>query len=170
VHLRMSTATRIGQDRPGRVDQPLGSAKAGGAQRIVAPEGLALVRADDTFAIVPNSSGDQRFQPVRVRAGPCARPSAVQLQPEVRPEEHSISTMWDARCSQADNDVPPQLGERRNGSRPQLLKSDVAVGAAFSEGVLVFFGAEEPEVPAVFEPEADRFFSLLAAEIAAGFF
>jgi uncharacterized protein YjbJ (UPF0337 family) len=54
--------------------------------------------------------------------------------------------------------------------RPKLLESDVAIGAAFSERVLMFLGAEEPEVPTVFEPEVDRLLGFLAAPITARFF
>jgi hypothetical protein len=50
------------------------------------------------------------------------------------------------------------------------LESDVAIGAAFSERVLVFLGAEEPEVPTVFEPEVDGLLGFLAAQITARFF
>ena len=50
------------------------------------------------------------------------------------------------------------------------MESDVAIGAALSERVLVFLGAEEPEVPAIFEPEVDWLLGFLAAKIAARFF
>jgi hypothetical protein len=50
------------------------------------------------------------------------------------------------------------------------LQSDVAIGTAFSERVLVFLGAEGPEVPTVFEPEVDGLLGFLAAQITARFF
>jgi hypothetical protein len=50
------------------------------------------------------------------------------------------------------------------------LESNVSVGAAFSERVLVLLGTEEPEVPTVFELEVDRLVGFLAAEITARFF
>jgi hypothetical protein len=50
------------------------------------------------------------------------------------------------------------------------LESDIAIGAAFSERVLVFLRAEEPEVPTVFEPKVDGLLGFLAAQITAWFF
>ena len=50
------------------------------------------------------------------------------------------------------------------------MESDVAIGAAFSERVLVFLRAEEPEVPTVFEPEVDGLLGFLAAQITARLF
>jgi hypothetical protein len=50
------------------------------------------------------------------------------------------------------------------------LESDIAIGAAFSERVLVFLRAEEPEVPTVFEPKVDGLLGFLAAQITARFF
>jgi hypothetical protein len=47
------------------------------------------------------------------------------------------------------------------------LEGDIAIGAAFSERVLVFLGAEEPKVPAVFELEVDWLLGFLAAQITA---
>jgi hypothetical protein len=47
------------------------------------------------------------------------------------------------------------------------LESDIAIGAAFSERVLVFLGAEEPKVPAVFELEVDWLLGFPAAQITA---
>jgi hypothetical protein len=50
------------------------------------------------------------------------------------------------------------------------LESDVAIGAAFPERVLVFLGAEEPKMPTVFEPEEDGLLGFFAAQITARFF
>jgi hypothetical protein len=50
------------------------------------------------------------------------------------------------------------------------LESDVAIGAAFPERVLVFLGAEEPKVQTVFEPEEDGLLGFFAAQITARFF
>jgi hypothetical protein len=47
------------------------------------------------------------------------------------------------------------------------LESGVAIGAAFSERVLVFLGTEKPKVPTVFEPKVDGLLGFLAAQITA---